>query len=191
MAWVGYIAVGIVLAASVVTAIGVIWKKLIQPTANFITLVGEMKPLLEDLTEVFKDNPQGFRILDAIQAEFRTNDGSSLRDQIDGLTKAAELSARAAEKAATVAESLKVGVEAQRLLSVRDREVMQELTLKLDRVNVRVGEGAATGLRNEAAAQVVAKDLADSHNRADAVSGEAGAAADAAVTRPMEKSEHE
>ena len=167
MAWVGYIAVIIIGIGAVIGALGIIWKKVIQPTANFITLVGEMKPLLEELTEVFKNNPNGFKVLDDIQAQFRTNDGSSLRDQIDGLTEAAKLNASAAEKAAGIADSLKVGVEAQRLLSVRDREVMQELTLKLDRVIQ--------------AAKVVANNLADSTARADATSGDAGAAADAAV----------
>jgi len=169
MAWVGYIAVVIIGIGAVVGALSVIWKKAIQPTANFITLVGELKPLLEELTEVFKDNPNGFKILDEIQSQFRTNDGSSLRDQIDGLTAAARLNAAAAEKAAAIADSLRVEAAAQVKLGIRDREVMQELTLKLDRVIE--------------AAKIVAHDLKDSHARADAVTGDPGAAADAAVQR--------
>jgi hypothetical protein len=46
------------------------------------------------------------------------------------------------------------------LLDVEDREVMRALTLKLDRVNTKVKDGAATGMRIEEQAGQVAEDLA-------------------------------
>jgi methyl-accepting chemotaxis protein len=155
----------IVLAGAVLTALGIIWKKGILPLALFISHVNEMVPLLKALNETFKDNPTGFKVLNEIAAQFRTDSGSSLRDVVNRLEVAAKDNKEAAERAAVAADNLRIGVEAQRLLDVKDREVMQELTLKLDRVKTRVMEGSATSSRIEENASHVAEDLAESRKR--------------------------
>ena len=140
----------IVIAAAVVTASSVLWIKLIRPLANLITMVGKLLPLLTVLTDTFKDNPDAFKVLADIAAEFRTNDGSSLKDAVDRIERAAIAAAGVAEAARLAADELKVGVEARRLMAEQDRKQMQDLMLKLDRVNETVKNGAATGLRVEA-----------------------------------------
>jgi hypothetical protein len=156
MAWVGYIAIIIISAAAVISALGVIWLKVIKPLAAFIVLVGEMKPLLEDLTIVFKGKPDVFKVLNEIAGQFRTDSGSSLRDAVNGLTAAA-----AEQKAAT--ETLRVVAKSAEQLSAEDRLQRERLILRIDRLSKNVDAGAATGLRNEAAAKVVAEDLAATH----------------------------
>jgi len=140
----------IVIAAAVVTASGVLWVKLIRPLANLITMVGKLLPLLTVLTDTFKDNPDAFKVLEEIAAEFRTNDGSSLKDQVNRIEQIGVQATAVAEAARVAADELKVGVEARRLMAEQDRKQMQDLMLKLDRVNETVKNGAATGLRVEA-----------------------------------------
>jgi len=140
----------IVIAAAVVTASSVLWIKLIRPLANLITMVGKLLPLLTVLTDTFKDNPDAFKVLEEIAAEFRTNDGSSLKDQVNRIEQIGVQATAVAEAARVAADELKVGVEARRLMAEQDRKQMQDLMLKLDRVNETVKNGAATGLRVEA-----------------------------------------
>jgi hypothetical protein len=148
-AWVIYI-IG---TAAVVTAIGVLWTKVIKPAAKLITTTDQMLPLLVALTETFKNNPTGFKVLNEIAAQFKTDSGSSLRDVVNRLEEGAKENRAAADL-------LKVGVEAQKQLGEQDREQLRQLLISLDRVGVKVDAGAATGLRNEAAAKVVASNLA-------------------------------
>jgi len=152
--WVLYI-IG---TAAVVTAIGVLWTKAIKPTAKLITTTDQMLPLLITLTETFKSNPNGFKVLNEIAAQFKTDSGSSLRDVVNRLEEAAKENRAAADL-------LKVGVEAQKQLGEQDREQLRQLLISLDRVGVKVDAGAATGLRNEAAAKVVASDLASHRDK--------------------------
>jgi len=140
----------IVIAAAVVTASSVLWIKLIRPLANLITMVGKLLPLLTVLTDTFKDNPDAFKVLEEIAAEFRTNDGSSLKDQVNRIEQIGVQATAVAEAAQVAADELKIGVEARRLMAEQDRKQMQDLMLKLDRVNETVKNGAATGLRVEA-----------------------------------------
>ena len=140
----------IVIAAAVVTASSVLWIKLIRPLANLITMVGKLLPLLTVLTDTFKDNPDAFKVLEEIASEFRTNDGSSLKDQVNRIEQIGVQATAVAEAARVAADELKVGVEARRLMAEQDRKQMQDLMLKLDRVNETVKNGAATGLRVEA-----------------------------------------
>ena len=140
----------IVIAAAVVTASSVLWIKLIRPLANLITMTGKLLPLLTVLTETFEDNPDAFKVLADIAAEFRTNDGSSLKDQVDRIERIGIAAAGVAEAARLAADELKIGVEARRLMAEQDRKQMQDLMLKLDRVNETVKNGAATGSRIEA-----------------------------------------
>ena len=182
-AWATYI----VTAAAVVTAVIVLWVKLIRPLAHLITMTGKLLPLVTVLTETFEEHPDAFKVLAEIAAEFRTNDGSSLKDAVDRIEEASTQARLVALEAKQAADELKVGVEARRLMAEQDRKSLQELFLKLDRVSVKVDNGVATGARMEHAQGLVAEELAASHKRADDEStGEVGAAADAAVTRDKE-----
>jgi Skp family chaperone for outer membrane proteins len=68
-------------------------------------------------------------------------------------------------------------------MTAMDRHQTDRLNTAVSALAEGVKAGAATGLRIEAAAQGVASDLADSHQRADDVeSNQPGAAADAAAT---------
>lgn len=172
-------------AAALLTAIGVIWQKGIKPLWHFLyeftKATKEMLPLLKELTAVFRDSPNAFKVLDEIQAQFRTDSGSSLRDVVNRIEEAARLQQTASEKAATINDSLQLGAKAAEILSGIDRDKLQTLALMLDRLGVRIDAGVATGIRNEQRAIGVAEDLAASQQRADSEEGDAGAAADAAA----------
>jgi len=169
--------------AAVVTALGALWVKLIRPLAHLITLTGKLLPLVKVLTTTFEEHPDAFKVLAEIAAEFRTNDGSSLKDAVDRIEEASTQARLVALEAKQAADELKIGVEARRLMAEQDRKNLQELFLKLDRVSVKVDNGVAAGERMEHAQEIVAEDLAAAHRRADESAGEAGAAADAAVTK--------
>jgi BMFP domain-containing protein YqiC len=145
-------------AAAIITALGVvvglpfvIWRKIVKPTATLIVTTDDMLPLLRELTRVFKDAPDAFLVLNEIQKQFRSDSGSSLRDVVNRLETAAQLQHVISERQQLAAETLKVGVEAARLLSQQDRLEIRELLIELTKVGVRVDAGAATSLRNEAA----------------------------------------
>jgi len=159
--------------AAGLTAIGTVWRLLIKPTAELIVLQQRALPLLRDLTQVFATVPKPFDVLADIISEFRTNGGTTLRDVVNRLDAAAAVNAAAAEV-------LKIEVEATRQLAVRDREEMARMLIFMDRLTVKVDAASRTGDRIEAAAVVVAADLKDSHDRADAIEGHPGEAADAA-----------
>lgn len=147
--WIQYIlAVG-----ALVGAVGVIWSKVIKPTLKFFATAEEMLPLLKELTAEFKGTPDAFKVLDEIVAQFRTDSGSSLRDVVNRLDDAAKENRAAAEV-------LKVGVESQKLLAEQDRKELQRLVTLLDRLTVKVEDGAATSARIEEQAADVADDLA-------------------------------
>jgi hypothetical protein len=137
-----------------------IWKKGVKPLAKFIHNVDIMLPLIIELTETFKNTPYAFKILDEIVAQFRTDSGSSLRDAVNRLETAATENRDSAKAAARVADFLRISIEASKKLDQRDRDELRDMLLRLDRVAQAVDAGAATGLRNEAAASVVASDLA-------------------------------
>jgi hypothetical protein len=183
--WMQYVvwAAGVVAALTVLLGLPVLfWKKVLRPGAKLITTTDEMLPLLKTLTLTFKDNPDAFKVLGDIAAQFKTDSGSSLRDVVNRLEAAAEDNRRAVQAASEAAEVLKIGVEASRLVSDQDRAMVRRLEILLDRLGVKVDEGAATGMRIERAAGHVAQDLAASHRRADETEGgEPGAAADAAA----------
>jgi hypothetical protein len=164
-------------AAALLIALGVLWTKALRPFGlfiyKFVRVQREMLPLLQQLTDVFKDSPNAFNVLDEIVAQFRTDSGSSLRDAVNRIEEAGKQAEVTARKAHDAAEELKVGVAAMKILDEQDRAERRELTLKLDRVSERVQASAATSRRIEEAA----------HKRADTAGGESGAAADAAVQR--------
>ncbi len=122
--------------------------------------------MLRDLHAVFSEWPEPFGVLDEIVAQFRTNSGHSMRDVLNRLETAAEVSATASGR----------------------------LVKTIGLLDVKVTLSAATGLRNEEHAEVaaglaagVAADLATAHEQADAVAAGAnpGEAADAASRSPL------
>lgn len=184
---------------AVIALLAGVWSKVLRPGAALITSTEEMLPLLRDLTSVFRDKPGVFSVLDQIAAQFRTDSGSSLRDVVNRLEAAAVENRRAGE-------ALKVGVEASRLLSERDRQQLDRIMIAADRLATRVDTLIASGARIETArAQVavdliareekvdaassgVASDLAASRHQADVAEGEPGVAADAGAITPITES---
>jgi len=159
-------------------AVGVIWKKLLQPLGKLVGLIVELLPLLRAMIKAFEGNPNAFAVLNEIVSQFKTDSGSSLRDAIDRLETAVEhLGAAALESkgvaaaAKEAADFLKIGVEAKKQVDEIDRATMRRLEVLLDRLGVKVDEGAATGMRIEHAAGVVAEDLAAANKLADKAGG--------------------
>lgn len=167
-------------AAATVVAAGIIWKKIIQPIAKLITLLDVVLPLLEDLAEHFKDQPNAFEILSEIVKEFRTDSGTTLRDVVNRL----EVSAKTNKIASDV---LAENAETQRQLAAQDRKHMAELTELVNIIGAKQHENLKTVDRIESDTKTAASDLAASQRRADQVEGEAGAAADSAA-RSTDKS---
>lgn len=180
--WIAYI-IG---AAAVVTALGVLWKKAIRPAANFIAefviAEREMLPLVKELTAVFRDSPDAFKVLKAIAGQFKADSGSSLKDQINRLESAAGRQELAAQKAEANAEHLKVGVASQKELAEDDRQQLRKLLIELG-INAQAMTSLSAAVENiKKDARSVADDLAAAHKRADDVSDQPhGAAADAAA----------
>lgn len=157
------------------TAIAVIWKRLVGPLIQFVLVA-------QDLTRELKDTPEAFAILREIIAQFRTDSGSSLRDVVNRLETAAEASALAINTLTEGGEDRRrqasIEQEASRLLAQEDRTQIARLVVALERVDAKVLAAAHL-------AEGVAIDLEESHARAEeSTSDEAGAAADAAMQRP-------
>lgn len=160
-------------ASALIIALGVLWTKIIRPTAKMITLAEKLVPLLSKLAEVFKDDTNALNVLKEIAGQFRTDSGSSLRDVVNRIDGAADV--------------LKLAVEAAKQLAERDREQLHRMEIFLDRLGQKVEASSATGLRVEQQALGVAVNLEASHDRANLVtSGEPGAAADAAAQVKVE-----
>lgn len=198
-AWV-QIVVGL---AALVTATGVLWKKVLNPLRKAGNTAEEMYPLMVRLTEVFADNPDALKVLYEIAAQFKTNSGSSLRDVVNDLAKAIA--------------TLEKHAEIARILAERDREQLQRLLTLLDRLDAKVSGGRNALDRIELDRERVAKNLAisenrikdiataleisedkvarvarhllDAQDRADAVVGSPGEAADAFSQSPKGKTE--
>lgn len=168
-------------AAMVVTAMGVLWQKVVKPAFRLAQAADELVPLLADFTEAFKGTPQVFLILNEIAKEFRTDSGTTLRDIVNRLE--------------ALLDALTLAAEADRHLSADDRRMIARVVLLLDSLGVKADEGAVDRAVATADRAVVAEDLARaktvlegvasdldaSHARADAAEpGDAGAAADAA-----------
>lgn len=167
--------------AAILTALTVIWKYLLKPTLQFYGTAEKGVPLVRKLVETFESNPEAFDVLEKIAAEFRTDSGSSLKDQINRLEEAAIRQEAAAAKAEANADHLKIGVETQKQLAEDDRRKLSELMIQLG-VNANAMAAMTANIATmQATARDVARDLADSHSRADAITGAPGEAADAAA----------
>jgi hypothetical protein len=166
-------------AAALLTAVTLIWTRVVRPVAKLITVTTEMLPLLNEFVQVFRDSPGTFKVLDDIAAQFKTDSGSSLRDVVDRLDLAAKENRIAAE-------FLKVGVETQKQLAEQDRATLQRTLVLLDRLGVKLETTSEITKGIVRDAESVAADLAESHKRADDAGNEHGAAADAAVKSQKE-----
>lgn len=166
--------------AALITAVSVIWTKVLRPGARLISATEEMIPLMRDLTRTFKDVPHAFQVLDEIVAQFRTNSGSSLRDVIDRIEEAAV-------QAHQAGEVLKVQVEVVRELASQDRRQLERLITLLNYLDAKVTIGTEAAKRMEESAAGVAWNLQEAQERADAVEGDPGEAADAASFSPVDR----
>lgn len=149
---------------AVITAIGVAWTKMVRPAARLVTLAEEVVPLLRELTE---QAPNTLKVLNDMAQQFRTDSGSSLRDVVNRLDEAAK-------EAQVVSSTLAINVETQARRSGSQDVQLERLVQLLSKLVVQVEQSAV-------ADAVVASDLTASQQRADAVEGEAGEAADAGV----------
>ncbi len=174
----------ILTAAGVVTALGVLWAKVLRPGARIISQAEATVPVMQKLVAAFGADTTAFSVLERIAAQFRTNAGSTLRDAIDRMeAKLIDQEARddklesdlvaATNEALRVAETLRVNVEASRQLAESDRQRISELMVLLGRVSANVDVG-------QALSRTAVDDLAASHARADEhVDSDPGSAADA------------
>lgn len=144
--------------AAVITAIGVIWTRLLKPLVSVRDEMKESVPVMREAVVAMKDAPGTFLVLQQIASQFRTDSGSSLRDVVNRLETALEV--------------LKVADEAARVLAVADRAQLQAI---IDAA--AIAAGLASG---------VAEDLDAAHERAESepAESEPGTAADAAMRRP-------
>lgn len=121
-----------------VTGAGIIWTKFIRPVSRFIARIEAMCPLLVELTDHLKGSPQSFQILKEVIAQFRTDSGSSLRDVVDRLEKAAKENRAAGDALKVEAEILRVNVAAVKALAVEDRAAMAKLVVAVDLLSAKV-----------------------------------------------------
>lgn len=173
--------------AAALTASTVIWTKGVRPIYRFASKAEEMVPLMVDLTSTFRDTPEAFQILNQIVAQFRTDSGSSLRDVVNRLEDASTQNVRSNEL-------LRVAAMSAKDMADRDRQQIDRLVILLDRLTIsqaRAEDATGKVASNLVVAQIavddVARDLAESHKRADAVGGVPGEAADAAAQQTVQE----
>lgn len=180
--WAGII-VGI---AGVIVAIGVIYKKMISPAAVLISTAERGAPVFREMIEQFGDMPEALKVLKDIAKQFHTDSGTTLRDVVNRLERAAEANRLAIEelvnqetKAANAMGNISTGQEASRMLAQEDRVQIAKLLVALRQVNIKVDEAAAGAI-------LVAQDLEKSHLRAEELptSASPGEASDSAMRRP-------
>ncbi len=181
----------ILITSAVVTALGVLWTKALKPAALTISEAAETVPLLRRLVDLFGSDPSLFDVIHAFAAQFRNNNGSSMRDVVDRLEKhAVNAEARASKlehdlelatsTAKATADVLRVNVEAAKQLAAHDRIRISELLVLLGRVS-------ATGDANKISVQAISDDLQAGHERAEShEEHEPGSAADAFSKREPE-----
>ncbi len=183
----------ILLTSAVITALGVLWAKALKPAALTISAASEMVPLARRLVELFGSDPTLFDVIHDFAAQFRNNNGSSMRDVVDRLEKLALGAEARASKlehdlvtasatAKATADVLKVNVEAAKQLAEHDRRRISELLMLLGRVSANVDTSKVD-------VKTIAQDLESGHERAEAhQEHEPGSAADAFSKREQEQS---
>lgn len=148
----------IVGAAALVTAVRVLWRKVLHPSLRGFAAIEEALPLLRELVVEFRDTPHAFEILDEIVGQFRTDSGSSLLDVVNRLDDAST-----AQR--TSALVLQANVDSIKTLAEQDRAQLARLEVVLNRLSAsaeRIEDTAAV-------AATVAYDLTAAQDRVDAV----------------------
>lgn len=184
-------------AAAVITALGILWAKVVRPLVKGAATAEMMFPLMQELTVKFRDIPAVFDVLKEIVAQVRTNSGSSLKDTVNKLHTELVALRDTIEKmevrALSAAQYLQLGLDVDRKLAERDREQMSRLLREQDRLmdrmtafEVRATKIAADLTSAQHAVDGVAEDLAKAHERADSTNDVPGTAADAASRSPEE-----
>lgn len=69
--------------AAVITALGIIFTKVIRPGARFVAVSEEVVPVMLEFTRIFKNTPGAFAILLEMAKEFKNNSGVTLRDRVE------------------------------------------------------------------------------------------------------------
>lgn len=111
-AWLQYL----LWAAGALTALILLWNKVLLPGAKIVSGVADMAPAIDDLRELMKDR-QSLAILRQISAQFRTDSGSSLADKVHNL----EISATTA--ATKSAAALEASLEAKAAAASRNAKL--------------------------------------------------------------------
>jgi len=197
-------------AAAVVTAVGLLIKKVVIPGYRGVGAIEDALPVFREFTATFRGKTDVFKVIEEIATQFRSDNGSSLRDAIDQLAKSAESNRLSAQKAADVAaiaattaerasddnrranESLLIRFEAQRQLDEQRAQQQERLLIQSDRLMVRVdkmmsdreqvaAELAAREKKIDAASGGVASDLTERQRQIDEASS--GVASDLAASR--------
>ena len=163
----------VVLIAAAFGALGYILFKVIVPTAQLITDAKNMLPYLRFLP-----------ILEDIAAQFGTDSGSTIKDQMNRVEAHAQEVAESTAQLAkdnfatnrTSITEIQAAVESLRILSAEDRKLAREDRQALvdivrsgARMEASDARTEASGKRIEAADVVVAADLAATQKRADEV----------------------
>jgi len=177
--------------AALVTALGVLWSKVLRPAATLITEAERAIPVLRDVTATFSGDSNVFKVIREIAAQFRTDSGSSLRDVVNRLEEAAAASKVTDEQLRASTEALRVSAESTKELAREDRAHVAELLTLLQTLNGKVDVNSSRVLDAASEAGIVADDLEASHKRAELHADDAvpGLAADAAARRPTPKEE--
>lgn len=117
--------------AAALTAIGVIWRTVVRPGAQLITLTEQMLPVLRQLTADFSDAPTSLAVLREVADEFRADAGSTLRDAIDRIEAAAN-------EQTTKAQKLAIDLEVERQLAIDDRQKLTTLIAQVEQLVAQV-----------------------------------------------------
>lgn len=72
-------------AAAVITAVYVLFNKLVLPLARMITRTEQIIPHLDEMAQAFRGVDRPFDVLKEIIAELRSNGGSTARDLLNRL----------------------------------------------------------------------------------------------------------
>ena len=139
----------ILLVSAVIVALGVI-RAALRGTRRVLRMADRLVTLLTEMTAQLGGTPNAFEILEQIIAQFRTDSGSSLRDQINsltdsvaGLTEAARTAERVASLLEDRVETVKQVASDERRQHARDQASIMRLLQHLEGT-VAALSGAAT-----------------------------------------------
>jgi HAMP domain-containing protein len=200
-------------AAGIVGALASLWQWVFKPLGKrFIAQMkdDEIKPIVQEIAAQFRSDSGSTlkdttnrleqavqEVTERLERAIRRAEGTLERLEValaanssatEGLRSSMAVALETLRRETGAAtEALRIGAGIAGGLAEQDRKTLDRLTEALRVVTQESTEGAATGLRLEGAARIVADDLAAAQNRADNVSTEEpGAAADAASKPPDE-----